>query len=303
MTSPAPVAYPLGAPTLTGSQLTVDLALKQPGRITKRIADLTLQKFIVDRIFASSGVTVASGAVIYDQVAANETYTNRDVEQRGPGDEYPIVGSDRRDPKVAKSEDWGGKVWISDQARDRNDKAHFDNQITQLSNTLVRKVNQRAVATLEAAIASLGGAGVVPGHDWSDVTLSGTSPTPNNARPAADLAAAQLAADVEELGVTYDLLIVNPQEKHNLTIAYGPELEAALKAAGIAEVFASNRVTAGTAYMVARAQVGFLDYEKGLTTETWREEKTRKNWVQAYVQPIMGVTNPYSIKKLTGLAG
>lgn len=297
-----PVAFPLGAPTLVGNTLTVDTALKQPGRITKRIADLTLQKFIVDRIFATSGVSVASGAVIYDQVTANDLYTDRDVEQRAPGQEYPLVGGSRPAPKVAQAEDWGGKFYITDQARSRNNVAAFDAQVTQLANTIVRKVNARAVATLEAAITALGGAGVVPGSDWSDVTLTGTSPTPNNERPAADFAKVQLAADIEELGVVYDLWIVNPQEKHNLTVAYGPDWKQFLDAAGI-EIFDSNRVTAGTAYAVARGQVGFLDYEQGLTTEAWREEKTRRNWVQSYVQPIMGVTNPYSIKKVTGLAG
>lgn len=300
--TPAPVAYPLGAPTISNNQLTVDTALKQPQRITKRLADLTLQKFIVDRIFASSGVSVASGAVIYDQLTQNELYLSRDVEERAPGTEYPIVTSDRSEPKVAKSEDWGGKFWISDEAVRRNDKVHFDNQVTQLGNTLVRKVNQRAVATLDAAIAAVGGAAVVPGHDWSDVTLSGNSPTPNNERPFADFAAVQLAADIEELGVEYDLWIVNPQEKHNLRIAYGPDLEETLREAGI-EVFDSNRVTAGTAYAVARNQVGFLDYEQGLSTETWREQKTKRNWVQTSVLPIMGITNPFSIKKVTGLAG
>lgn len=298
----APVSYPLGAPTVVGNKLTVDTALNQPGRITRRIADLTLQRFIVDKIFSTSGVPVTGGAVVYDQATTNELYTSRDVEERAVSSEYPIVGTERTEPKTAVAEDWGGKFFITDQARKRNQVVHFNNQVTALANTIVRKVNQRAVATLEAAITALGGAGVVPGHDWSTVTLTGTTPTPNAERPLADFAAVQLAADVEELGVTYDLWIVNPQELHNLTVAYGSDAAAVLQTAGV-ELFPSNRVTAGTAYAVARGQVGFLDYEEGLTTETWREEATRRSWVQAYVQPIMGVTNPYSIKKITGLAG
>jgi hypothetical protein len=245
---------------------------------------------------------VASGAIIYDQILRNELYLKRDIEQRAPADEYPIVDGERGEPKTASSEDWGGKFQVSDEARSRNQASVFDNQVTQLGNTIVRKVNSRAVATLDAAITALGGAGVVPGNDWSDVTLSGTSPTPNNARPFADFAAVQLAADVEELGVTYDLWLLNPQELHNLRIAYGPELDAILKDANI-ELFASNRITAGTGYAVARGQVGFLDYEKQLQTETWREPGIRSTWVQSFVMPIFGVTNPYSIKKVTGLAG
>lgn len=302
MPTPNPVTYPLGAPVQQGSKLTVDTALNQPGRITKRLADLTLQKFIVDKIFASSGASVASGAIIFDKVIRNELYTTNDVEQRAPGDEYRTVQSDRGEPEVAKSEDWGGKFQVTDQARSRNNVAVFDNQVTALANTIVRKVNTRAVATLDAAITQLGGAGVVPGHDWSNVTLSGNAPTPNNARPFADFAKAQLAADIEELGVTYDLWLVNPQELHNLRIAYGPDLAEILREASL-ELFSSNRVNAGTAYGVARGQVGFLDYERQLQTETWRESKTRSTWVQSFVEPIMGVTNPYSIKKITGLAG
>lgn len=299
----APVSYPLGAPVLNGNSLTVDLALKQPGRITKRLADLTLQKFIVDRIFASSGVTVASGAVIFDQVTANQLYTNRDIERRMPGDEYPIVGSDRTAPQVATSEDWGGKFFITDEARNRNDIAHFNNQVTALGNTIVRKTNQRAVVTLEAAIAGLAGAGTFVGHNWAAVVTAGTSASSASAYPTADFAHAQMVADQDELGVAYDLWLCNPQELAQLRTIYQGQLANVLDSFGIAEVFASNRVPAGTAYAVARGQVGFLDYEQGLATETWREQKTKRTWVQSSVLPIMGVTNPFSIKKITGLAG
>lgn len=299
----APVSYPLGAPTLTGNTLTVDTALKQPGRITKRIADRTLQKFIVDRIFASSGQTVAAGAMIYDQVTTNELYTDREPERRMPGDEYPIVGSARRAPKVATSEDWGGKFFILDEAVRRNDRIHFDNQVTMLANTLVRRVNTQAVAQLEAAISALGGAGVITGVNWGATVTAGSSASTASAWPAADFAKAQTAADVDELGVVYDLWIVNPVQKGALATVYGADLAALLESFGIKELFASNRVAAGTAYAVARGQVGFLDYEQGLATETWREAKTKKNWVQSSVMPIMGITNPYSIKKFTGLAG
>lgn len=299
----APVSYPLGAPTLVGNTLTVDTALKQPGRITKRIADLTLQKFIVDRIFASSGTTVSSGAIIYDQATANELYTSREPERRMPGDEYPIVGAPRSAPKVATSEDWGGKFFVTDEAVRRNDRVHFNNQVTMLANTLVRRVNTQAVAQLEAAIAALGGAGQITGVNWGAVVTGGSSQSNATLWPGADFVKAQTAADVDELGVVYDLWIVNPVQKGALATVYGPDLAALLESNGIKEVFASNRVPAGTAYAVARGEVGFLDYEQGLATETWREAKTKKNWVQSSVMPIMGITNPYSIKKFVGLAG
>lgn len=298
----SPVAYPLGAPTINNNQITVDMAFKQPGRINKELSNLTLQKFIANQIFSSSGAVTTAGAIIYDTITINQLYTTNDVEQRGPDDEYPIVQGERVQPQVAQSEDWGGKFWMSDEAIRRNDVREMIRLTQQLANTIVRKVNERTVAVLEAVITSLGGAGVVAGHDWSNVTLTGTNPTPNNERPFADMVGAQLAADIEELGYEYNVWVLNPQEAANLRIAYGPDYAAILQSAGVT-TFVSNRVTAGSAYAAVAGGVGFLDYEQMLNTETWREPKNKKNWVQSSVLPIMGVTDPYAVKKVTGLAG
>lgn len=304
MTAPAPVQYPLGPPVVTNTTvLTVDMALQQPNRITRRIADLSLQRFIVSRIFSTGGTAVRGGAILYEQALANDLYTNRDVERVAPGAEFPIVGSDRRGPKVAEVEKWGGKFKITDEARRRNDIVHFNNQVTMLSNTIVRKVNQRAIIELEAAIAALGGAGTFIGNNWQAVITAGTSATNNADMPAGDFAKAQQIADTDELGVVYDLWIINPQEHAALKVIYGDKLNDVLRSNGIDEIYPSNRVAAGTAYAVARGQVGFLEYEQGLGTETWREPKNECTWTQSSVLPVMGVTNPMSIRKVTGLAG
>lgn len=304
MTAPAPTQYPLGPPVVTNTTvLTVDMALQQPNRITRRIAELALQRFIVSRIFSTGGTAVNGGAILYEQALVNELYTDRDIERVAPGAEFPIVGASRRGPKVAEVEKYGGKFKTTDEARKRNDTVWFNNQVTMLSNTIVRKVNTRAVAELEAAIAALGGAGTFVGNDWSAVITAGTSATNNADMPAADFAEAQLLAEQDELGVVYDLWIVNPQEMAALVVIYGDKLAAMLASAGIKEVFPSNRVTAGTAYAVARGQVGFLEYEQGLGTETWRDPDTESWWTQSSVRPVMGITNPMSIRKVTGLAG
>lgn len=298
----SPVAYPLGAPVVSNNQITVDLMYKQPGRITKRLSDLTKQKFIAPELFGQANTTTSAGAIIYDVITINELYAKNDVEQRGPSDEYPIVQGERGEPKVAKSEDWGGKFWMTDEAIRRNDAVAMDRLTSQLGNTIVRKVNQRTVAVLDAVIDSLGGAGVIVGNDWSTAELTGTSPTPSADRPFADLLSAQLAADVEELGYEYNVWIMNPQEYFNLRVVYGPDVYAMLSEAGIS-IFTSNRVTAGTAYAAVRGGVGFLGYEQMMSTETWREPATKKNWVQSSVLPILGVTDPFAVKRITNLAG
>ena len=298
--SPSPAAHPLGPPTIADNLITVDLMLQQPTRITQMIMDITLQRFIADRVFSSAG-GVTGGAVVYDQATLNQLYTSRDVEQIAPGSEFPIVTSPRLRPRVAPVEKWGGKVFITDEARDRNQTAVFTNQLRQLSNTIVRKINQRAVDVLNASVTEY--QQTIVGRNWQAVVTAGANASTASYYPARDFAYAQEIADRQELGVKFDLWMMNPQELAQLVTIYGSaNLQALLEALGI-DVYSTNRIPAGTAYVVASGQVGELRTEKPLATETWREPEEEKTWVQAGVRPVMYVTNPFSVLQVTGLAG
>jgi hypothetical protein len=291
--------HPLGPPTVSGTSITVDLALNQPTRITRMIMDLTLQRFFADRVFTSAG-GVTGGAVVYDPVVANDLYMDRDVERVAPGGEFPILTTTRRAPSVATVEKWGGKVYITDEARDRNNVAEFTRALRQLSNTIVRKINQRAVEILDTAVTA--NSRTTTGHNWSTVVVGGSSQSAANLWPARDFGAVQLIAEQEELGIVYDLWIMNPQEYLSLATVYGAFLTQVLGAAGI-DVYVTNRVAAGTAYVVAQGQVGEMRVEKPLGTETWREQGTERTWVQSSVRPLMFVDNPFAVVKISGLAG
>lgn len=290
--------HPLAPPTLTGNTVSVDVMLKQPTRITKMIMDLTLQRFIADRIFSNGG-SVTGGAVIFDKVTSNQLYSSRDVQRVEPGDEFPIVTSDRLAPSVALVNKWGGKTFITLEAQDRNDTSLFTNRVRQLSNTIVRKINQVAIETLEAAVTA--SSRTVTGNNWSTVVVGGSSQSNQALWPAADFAKAAQQAEQEELGVKFDLWIINPAQYTSLINVYGAaNLPALLDVLGV-EIYVSNRVPAGTAYVVASGQVGQMRVEQPLKTETWYEEKTQRNWVQSSVRPVMFVDNPYAVLKFTGL--
>jgi hypothetical protein len=305
VTFPEPVPHPLAAPTISGTQITVDLMLQQPTRITAYLMDITLQRFILDRLFTSPG-GVTGGAVVYDVIQENDLYTDRDVEPVAPGAEFPIVTSHRRAPRVAEVEKFGGKYFFTDEARDRNDQTAFRNQNTRLGNTIVRKLNTRAVAVLEDAIANNGGASNFVGHNWETAIPNGSNPTPPQQTPMADFANAQLMADIQELGVQYNIALVNPTQLNALRLFYSgtgnsPGLEQVLSDNGYDEVYASNRVPVGTAYFVSEGQLGEMRIEQPLATETWREPQTQRTWVQSSVRPVMYVQNPFAVVKATGL--
>jgi hypothetical protein len=132
------------------------------------------------------------------------------------------------------------------------------------------------------------------------VSWSGYDPEvdPPNQSPAYDFGKANMQADNEEFGVDFNLWLVNPQEMLVLTSIYG----AALGAPGMPSFYASPRVPAGTAYAVAEGQVGQQRIEKALSTETWREPKTERTWMQSSVRPLWFVDNKFAILRFTGIA-
>ena len=293
------VEHPLLPPTVSGTDITVDAMLNSPTRVTRMVADLTLQRFLADRLFSSPG-GVSGGAVIYDQATLNELYATRDVQRVLPGEEFPIVTGDRQMPKIAEVEKDGGKFWISDEARDRNNSSLYTNRVRQLANTLVRKLNAKAIATVEASITATGQ--TFTGVSWSTVTTGGSAQSNNSLWPLRDFVKAAQLAETMELGVNYNLVLLNPVDYANLLIVYGASNLPAVIDSLNYSLFVSNRVPAGTAYFVEEGAVGELRVEKPLSTETWREEATQRNWTQTDVRAVMYVTNPYSVLKVTGIA-
>ena len=292
-------SHPFAPPTLSNNTMSVDLMLQSPTRITQMIMDMSLQKFIVADVFSSDG-GVSGGAVIYDQAQVNELYGDRDVQEVAPGGEFPIVTAPRLAPKVALVRKWGGKVFITDEAKDRNDVRQFTNKVRQLTNTQVRKVEQNGIAELESSITASGN--TVTGSDWSSVVVGGSGQSNADEFPARDFAYVTSLDEQDELGVTTDLWLLNPQEYLQLTVIYGDKLAALLSSLNV-RIKTSNRITAGTAYAVQAQAVGGIRIEKPLGSETWREPKTERTWVQSSVRPVFYVTNPEAVRKVTGLAG
>ena len=250
--------------------------------------------------FRNLGGQVQGGGILYSVLAASDFFTS-DVEKRAARTEYKVVEGVDPDPQLALVEDWGGKFQVGAEQVLRNDVSYLDQQTTQLANTLARKLDVRAVEVVTAAVT---GANVVSGHNWSTVKTVGPASdlTPSGELPTADLSAAQLASDLQELGVKHDLLIVHPNQAHALRVAYGDNLAKMLDSAGLS-LFSNPRIAAGTAWCVEQGAVGTVGFEQPLTVDVWEDKATRSTWVQAYVVPAFAVDRPYAAKKLTGLAG
>lgn len=293
-------AYPLAAPTVSGSTITVEQMLNQPTRITRYLSDITLRNYISPLIFSSPG-GVSGGAVVYDQLTLNDLFPTRDVQEVAPGSEFPVTTSENGEPKVAAVEKHGGKFFVTDEARDRNDGGTIQREGRKLINAMIRRQDARAIAILDAAISGIASQ-TVTGLNWGSVVTGGSSQSNASAWPAADFSKVQLLADTQELGVEYNTWILNPAQLAQLSLVYGKDFDSVAASFGI--TFASsNRVAAGTAYALEAGEVGEMRYEKQLSTETWREPENQRTWVQTDARFVQVVTNPYSVVKVTGLAG
>lgn len=294
---------PALVPELTQTRrVSVDFAVQQPSTIRNRIATLADDLIIISKFFRPYGAEVTGGGILYTMVTATDFFTS-DVEKRAPKSEYRVVEGSDPDPILALVEDYGGKFQVSDEQIIRNDVSYLDQQTIQLANTIARKLDVRALQAIGAIAGGLPGNTIV-GNNWSTAKVVGplAELTPSGSLPTADISAAQLAADLQEMGCRHDLLIVHPNQAHALRVAYADRLDEMLASAGV-KLFASARLTPGTAWAVKSGDVGTVGFEKPLTVESWRDPATRAWWVQAFAVPAFAVDRPYNAKQLTKLAG
>jgi hypothetical protein len=287
-------------PALTGRQLTVDVALKQPTIIRNQIAKLADDQILLPKFFRQFGGAVTGGAMLYNSVQASDFFTS-DIEKRSPGSEYKVVEGVDPEPQLALVEDWGGKFQVPQEDVLRNNVNYLDQQTTQLANTIARKLDKRAVAAVQAADID----SVTTASGWDDLKFVGPldAITASADRPTAHFAEAQELADLEELGATHDLLLLHPEQARQLRTAYAEDLEDMLASAGFTNgMFVNPRIPAGTAFVCQAGAVGVVGFETPLVVDTWEDKATRSWWVQAYAVPAFAVDRPFAAKKITGLS-
>jgi hypothetical protein len=170
-----------------------------------------------------------------------------------------------------------------------------------VANAMVRTIDAIAVSAINAEIAARPALSIA-GNSWSAVVTNGATPTNTRAWPHANIATVMATFDTDELGESPNILLINPLDSLQLGIIYGIEgKKAMLSSFGLTE-FVSSRVTAGAPVIATGGQVGEYKTEKPLGTETWREPETERTWVQTSVRNVFYVTNPYAMKRLTGVA-
>jgi hypothetical protein len=290
--------YPYPAPTVNGTQITVEAFLQNPTRVQRAIDELANNRFITDVIF-QQGPAVQGGAVLYDQVVGPETsFTDQDVQEIEPGSEFPILGTGELMPLVAVSRKYGGEVMLTDEAVRRDRRDLLARNTTRLRNTIIRKVDTVAISALEAApILSYVGA------DW------GTAATDI----LAELASAAFESTSLDMGYSPDTVLINPAQE--LDLLKDTDIRTALANSGDASIIrqglvgtlmgftfiTSSRVEAGTAYLLERRTAGSVSDEVPLYARPLHDDRRETWFIHGGRVAVPFVTDPKAVVKLTGI--
>ncbi|MFW0787630.1 major capsid protein [Gordonia sp. CPCC 206044] len=282
---------------LPGQELTVSGLLAQPSVIRSKIAETAEGSELLSAFFTGLAQPVQGGGILHTRLRTEDRYTEDDVVARAPGDEYQRVRAVDPEFRLALVEDYGGWVDVTDEEVDRSDMSTFTNKMSQLRNTLVRKLNLHALDAVDAADLNTFPA-VQP---WPDLVTVGPpeSLTPNASRPLADLITVRTQFFTDRLGFTPDTLLCGPTDAEALAIGYGEEMTKVLDSVGLT-LEVNPYIQAGRVYVLARGKVGVVGYERELTVDVIDERAKRSTRVQAYAVPAFAVDKPQACKVITG---
>lgn len=290
-------------PELSGTRLSVEAVMARPTTIRDRIAVLADSEILLPKLFRPYGSRIEGGGMLYSVIKAADAFTADDVERRAPGSEYAVLRGQDPTSKLAVVDDFGGVVQVLDEDVLRNDINRIDSATIQLKNRIVRSLDVRTIAAIEKAVTDGDIDTIGVSTPWDEVLTVGPldAISPPTARPTAAFAQGQELADLDELGVQLDHLLLHPSQARALRVMYMDDLDAVLKSAGLT-MFSSARIAEGAAYLVQAGAAGSVGFEVPLTVEVVREPLKRRRSVMGYCVPAIAVTNPGAIKKLVALS-
>jgi hypothetical protein len=300
----APVFYPLGPPSISGTQITVDVALNNPTVITRDIARLAEQQFFAARVFSDAG-GVQGGAVLYElpPTIATDLYAERGVQEVAPGEEFPIITFLRGVPVLTKPRKLGAKFPVTKEARQRNNPRLLQRAMIQTANTIALTLDALGVAVLNAAIT--GNSRTMAGTSWSAAAATTMTTRSGTNVPTSDLLSARKLIELEHRGQSLNSILIHPNQElslNQLAAATGTSIGGLLASVGIDNWFSTDRVAAGTAILYQQGQVGGWATEFPLSEDVYYENEIESWWYQWSVSPAVFVDNPYALLQLTGIA-
>lgn len=262
---------PLGGPTVSGNNITVDSMTNPPSRIPAIVRDLVAanEGYWIEEVFATPGFTVEGGAIIYDESFPEDHFLDEDgsIAPRAPGAEAPRLSVGRRAPKIARPESWSGSIEIHDEARRRNQMVLITNIFRRTANTFADRLQSRGEDVLEDFVTASGR--TIDGTDWTVGAPDGLDNVDPSTLPAASFVLAEKQFIEDKAGIRPDVAVVSTEDAVLLKNTYAEKLQGILDLHNL-RLRVSPRRPAGRVLLLKSGQVGVMAFEKPLDQEYQR---------------------------------
>ena len=292
--------WPLDGPVVgSNNEISVSRFLKNTPVVEKVLDNMAMQRMFAHKVF-DVGPRTESGSILYSQITGEGSYyTSRDVQQITPGSEFPNVGIDEEELLVATVAKWGGRFGLTYESIDSDRRDLLNRALVRLSNTIARKVDTQCVAALAAAGLQTAAAS----GDWSTAATD----------ILGDVQTALGAIENQDLGYQGNLVLLNPAQALDLrkdadirnampretttnNMLWGRDLAGI---AGIDDWFVSNRVPAGTVYIVQAKMIGSVSDAKPFYSRVVDKPETEEVLVMAARRFVPYITDPLAGFKIT----
>lgn len=297
--------YPNGpaAPIVSGNDWTVDRFLNNPVVLTRQIQQLMANQTIAGYVFRP--ISAPMGSVIYEKarlaafgVTADP---NRQPGEVRPGDEFPFVGVDNDDLRVATTRKYGAQFGITDEQRRRDSRDLIGVGVRKVSNTLAVNSNTRAVNSF------------LTDPDVGVMNASAIWTSTNNA-PINDVLGACAVINNNYMGYTADTVLLSattalkvqtntglwaglPRENANLN----PLLSGQLNGLAGLEWIISNRAPTNSVIVMNRGIVGGIATELPIHADIVDERKTQQTFVIVSHLDVPIITDPKASVLINGV--
>jgi len=291
------LTYPAGAPSTSGTRLTVDRLLKSPTVLAKRIiTDNT--PFLSELLFRQG--TNDSGTVIYSESSIEDRYPSRgDVQEVTPGGAFPMVDIAEAGDKVALSTTFGAGYYVTDQAKSRNQLDVIAKGNMKVRNALLRQDAARCLTLFESKAPTVSSVGAwTTSKIWKTDLLKGV----------AQIKGLQLGYNPDSVIISpntaTNLLLLDdlqnwaPRENANLNPLYNPSLNGLLGLNWIVNEFADD----DQAIILTQKVTGINSVEKPYGVEVTREGTLKRDVVIADRWSVPIIDEPGSALVITGIA-
>lgn len=299
--------YPVTRPTVSGTEITVDLYSKAPLLMLRTVMSLRQADYWLSDLMFSSGGSSASGAVVYQPVTAlDDAFPSRDVEDVAPGASFPEVGVSNIGAVAAYTQKRGFKMKVTREMRTRNDISKFRNNTTAMYNACARRSDTKAMAAVNAASVL----SAAQSAAWSVSTTAIRN----------DIESARHTVENSQLGKTegyrVNTLVLGSNQWLNIrlndklmdSLKYVPGLQGDAAALvnngvmdgllGIPRVRLNPWIGADERWLFDGSRVGKSVTEYPLELQTWNEPENQVDWFQLSESDVFVIEAPKALIKI-----